>query len=317
MKRRVLYVLSLVIATLVVLLLHRGVTPYTRGSISSATRQGSTFISHTVPRSKVAYVTVSKYMGQQGAGARDIANLQCFLMSLQKSLGLSFVLMEPYYTDSHFHGIDRNSTAAIKLRDIFDFEHFNTISKETGRTEMVEYNEFVQKCPSYIILINFDEKPEMNETVLWQSDTVNGIPECLERDKLHELDSSFTRHNSQNICVVRAVALPIYKESTQENPVLIRDSIFQEWSPQNVTLMFSRWGGHIPLESGRCGRERRSNISKLLFRPSKRLQQDAKRYEELFLDNQHRLAIMMRVEHVIREYNYGERPAKQIDKLLQ
>ena len=175
----------------------------------------------------------------------------------------------------------------------------------------------MQKCPSYIILINFDEKPEMNETVLWQSDTVNGIPECLERDKLHELDSSFTRHNSQNICVVRAVALPIYKESIQENPVLIRDSIFQEWSPQNVTLMFSRWGGHIPLESGRCGRERRSNISKLLFRPSKRLQQDAKRYEELFLDNQHRLAIMMRVEHVIREYNYGERPAKQIDKLLQ
>ena len=138
MKRRVLYVLSLVIATLVVLLLHRGVTPYTRVNISSATRQGSTFISHTVPRSKVAYVTVSKYMGQQGAGARDIANLQCFLMSLQKSLGLSFVLMEPYYTDSHFHGIDRNSTAAIKLRDIFDFEHFNTISKETGRTEMVE-----------------------------------------------------------------------------------------------------------------------------------------------------------------------------------
>ena len=169
--------------------------------------RGQPSLGHTVPRSKVAYVTVSKYMGQQGAGARDIANLQCFLMSLQKIFGpLLCADGNRTILTVTFMVLTENSTAAIKLRDIFDFEHFNTISKETGRTEMVEYNEFVQKCPSYTLLINFDEKPEMNETVLWQSDTVNGIPECLGRDKLHELDSSFTRHNSQNICVVRAVS---------------------------------------------------------------------------------------------------------------
>ena len=295
----------LVIATLLVLLL---VTPYTRVNISSATRQGSTFISHTVPRS-VTYVTVGKYMGQQGAGARDIASLQCFLMSLKKYLGLSFVLMEPYFQDNQLEGyVGTNSTAAIKFRDIFDNDYFNNISKETGRTEMVERDEFVQKRPSYTILIKFVEKPEMKEAVVWQSETVNGIPECLEREKLLKQDGLLTNHNSQNICVVLVVTLPINRADKHENPVMIediRDSIFKEWPPQKVTLMISRWGGYyyMPLESGlTCARELRSNITKLLFRPSKRLQHDAKRYEELFLDNQHKLAIMMRIEHVIKTY---------------
>ena len=307
MKKLVLYVLSLVIATLVVLLLLRGVTPYTRVNISSATRQGSTFISHTVPRS-ATYVTVGKYMGQQGAGARDIAALQCFLMSLKKYLGLSFVLIEPYFQDNQLEGfVGTNSTAAIRFRDIFDIEYFNNISKETGRTEMVERDELVQKRPRYTILIKLVENSKKNEAVLWQSKTVNGIPECLEREKLLKLDR-FSRHSSQKICVVRVVALPINRFGKQESPVKIkdiRDSIFKEWPPQKVTLMISRWGGYyyMPLESGlTCARELESNITKLLFKPSKRLQQDAKKYEELFLDNQHKLAIMMRVEHVIKTY---------------
>ena len=308
MKKLVLYVLS---AILVVLLLHRGVP---RGNTSIATRPQQSVMVFESPRSKqeVTYVTVGRYMGQQGAGARGIASLQCFLMSLQKSLGLSFVLMEPYFTNGHFKGhVDRHSTAAIRFRDIFDIEYFNTISKETGRTEMVEHDD-VQKSPSYTILIKFVANRKTNADVLWQSETANGIPECLEREK----NSLFFTDSSQNTCIVQVVVLPINRDGREAKAVMIediRDSIFQNWSPQNVTLMISVWGGHyyMPLESGlTCLRERNSNITKLLFRPSKRLQEDAKRYEEMFLDNQHRLAIMMRVEHVIREYMEKDQPSK-------
>ena len=310
MKQLVLYVLSLVTAILVVLMLYHGVI---RGNTSLATRPLLQSVeSPTWPRSKqeVTYVTVHKYMGQQGAGARDIASLQCFLMSLQKSMNHSFVLMEPYFKDNHFAGSPNTTlTDALKFSDIFNMDYFNTVSRETGRTEMVTQEEFTAMGPGYTILIKLIEKPDGEAAILWKSDVAN--PKCLNGEKIHKLEHSFSDKMDPKICVVQVVALPFNMANRQESPVKIRDirdSIFKEWPPQKVTLIIGWWGGYyyMPLESGlTCARELRSNITKLLFKPSKRLQHDAKRYEEMFLDNQHKLAIMLRVEHVIKVYLNG------------
>ena len=327
MKQLVVYVLSLVTAILVVLTLYHGVirdntslairplqsveSPTWPRSKQEVTRPLQSVESSTPPRSKqdVTYVTVSKYLGQQGAGARDIAALQCFLMSLQKSMNHSFVLMEPYFKDNQFAGSPNTTlTDALKFSDIFNMDYFNTVSRETGRTEMVTQEEFMAMGPAYTILIKPIVKPDGEAAILWKSDVAN--PECLNGEKMHELEHSFGKMDPK-ICVVQVVALPFNMADRQESPVKIRDirdSIFKEWPPQKVTLIIGWWGGYyyMPLESGlTCARELRSNITKLLFKPSKRLQHDAKRYEEMFLDNQHKLAIMLRVEHVIKVYLNG------------
>ena len=309
MKQRDLCVLSLVVGIYVVLFVLRGLeSPWERFNLGAdALQQDSVFHDPVKKQVKKTYVTVSYYHGQQGAGARDIAALQCFLMSLQKSMNHSFVLVEPYFTDTHFAGSPNTSLRGVLMfSDIFDMDHLNTVSREIGRTEMVTQEEFIAMSPGYTILIKLIEKPGGSAAIIWKSDPAN--PQCLSTNKAHRLDSSFSDKLDPKICVVQVVALPFNRGDKQESLVLIkdiRDSVFKEWPLQKVTLMISRWGGYhyIPLESGlTCARELESNITKILFKPSKRLQHDAKRYEELFLDNQHKLAIMMRIEHITEVY---------------
>ena len=195
MKQLVVYVLSLVVLTL-----YHGVirdntslairplqsveSPTRPRSKQEVTRPLQSVESSTPPRSKqdVTYVTVSKYLGQQGAGARDIAALQCFLMSLQKSMNHSFVLMEPYFKDNQFAGSPNTTlTDALKFSDIFNMDYFNTVSRETGRTEMVTQEEFTAMGPAYTILIKPIVKPDGEAAILWKSDVAN--PECLNGEK--------------------------------------------------------------------------------------------------------------------------------------
>ena len=121
-------------------------------------------------------------------------------------------------------------------------DYFNTVSRETGRTEMVTQEEFTAMGPAYTILIKPIVKPDGEAAILWKSDVAN--PKCLNGEKIHKLERLFSDKMDPKICVVQVVALPFNMADRQESPVKIRDirdSIFKEWPPQKVTLIISRW----------------------------------------------------------------------------
>lgn len=93
------------------------------------------------------YVTVYRYIGQQGAGVRSLASFQCFLRSLK----LSFVIAEPEVENGSFWGYPGGNK--LSFSDLFDIDLFNSRSREIDHPEMISMEEFIHHRPKYTIFI--------------------------------------------------------------------------------------------------------------------------------------------------------------------
>lgn len=253
------------------------------------------------------YVMTYYYVGQQGAGVRSIASLQCFLSSFKHS----YLLAEPYMENSFLRGTSAASARnVLTFGDIFDMDIFNAASRENGRVQMVPVEEFLENHPSTTILINVLLKSKV-AAISHMSDPGGTCIEDRVIDRLFQNTSKVLlsiKSERVKSCFVRIVDLPVSKFRVDDSmdDVESRDVenfIFGEWSPQEVTVVFSHWAGpyHIPALN-RCFREFNTTITKQLFKPSKRLLRDAEQYESMFLGGKNKLAIMLRFEKILQFY---------------
>ena len=285
-----------------------------------AVRSSQTHTTAPVPScgGGVMYVTALRYKGQQGAGVRSIASFQCFLQSLKHPT----VFPEPNIQNNFLWG--HPVKGGMKIGDLFDIETFNNRSREVGRPGIITMDEFVQCCPKHAILINIVLQ-ETKRVTLWPtgSETINGS--CLTLDSVSELlhkepdlakklNESLLRAGPDS-CVVRVIELPVGRNSILSQGVSgygdISNFLFGGWSPWDVLLDFSHWAGpfNVPVDTNHNGTKclqeyKSSKMVAHLFTLSKRLMQDAKRYEDMFLGGENRLAIMLRAEKIALGYSY-------------
>ena len=270
-----------------------------------------------------SYVMNIGYPGQQGAAVRAMTSFQCFLSSLNKGLAV----LEPYVENTKFKGHSSRADA-VRFSDIFDFEHFNSVSRETGYAELVKTEEFVHHSPDYTILVLTKTKAKSTQRVLWSSQARGKEIRCLDESDINSFSITDKEiiSESQNVlkdikktdvCVLRVIELSVsyHKKSNglKNFPYYdIKEFIFNDWLPQQVTLVFNFWSGpyFVPVPTVKrkrtCKYSFNSDRMKNQFKPSKRLILDAERYEERYLGSQNKLAMMIRVERVLEYLREAE-----------
>lgn len=108
-------------------------------------------------------------------------------------------------------------------------------------------------------------------------------------------------------CIVRVVELwARYWNGKGTTIEAMNSLIFGEWSPSEVTLVFNYWAFFlyapldVPPGTIDCMAANRDANIKVQFRPSKRLLHHAAICQDMFLGGENKLAIMLRVERIVR-----------------
>ena len=216
-----------------------------------------------------------------------LTSLQCW--AGQSDLSISIV--EPVIRIRRILSFtaNRKSNDSMALSNYFDIEHFNAVSKEMGYAELTPLDEFDKKGSKNVAYI--DTKPH-TEKILWT--TGESTPSCMRRASagrnrpLHSLiDAGY--------CIVRVI-IANWKTLTDYK----LQELLGEWNNGNVTLVFSMWRGYWHTNTSKCVNIDGTSTIKNQFRPSHRLLQDAKRYEDLYTGlNPTVVAIMIRLEHAV------------------
>ena len=268
------------------------------------------------------YVVVLSLDGQQGSGVRSLSVFQCFLSAVYDH----FYVVEPHIVNSHLQGF-ATSNSTLKFSALFDFEYFNEKSRQIGLPEMATMNEFSKFTQKKFIYVFVSLKEA--DSIVWTSS--NGR-NCLEEDNTTlskmlqrvALQMRKVKKLASGVgCTVRVVKLKTIHirawNGLSDHPIdSVYKLIFGEWSPQRVAVVFHWWYNKIylpidsPLSGIDCLQVYSSNEIKAQFEPSKKLLQDVERYESMFLGNQTHLAVMMRMERVVR--NYRREKNKHLDQ---
>ncbi len=332
---------SVFIVLLVLTVIAVGLTVFyenVSGSHHTAIRQQDYEISQrrrtedNVPYSNKTYVALFDTPGQQGSGLRALSVFQCMLGSIYNH----FYIVEPKIQNSHVAGVAKGE-GGLNFSSLFDLNAFNLESRKAGYPEMVTMDEFAAHGPKYIIYIQVSFLRNFRK-VLWKAERDAKNQSCFQHSNA---EKSFNRYRSgvtkaeqdtskvkSEHCIVRVIQLPAIRPITLSAKVKantisrtsIYDFIFDEWSPTEVTLVFSAWTNKLylpvdtPLHGVDCALDYAEYETKIQFQPSERLSQDAKEYEEMFLGGQNKVAVMLRVERTVKNYLKERKPSANSNK---
>ena len=188
--------------------------------------------------------------------------------------------------------------------------------------------DFFISAPRDVIYVHLKLVPksiptsERSAKIIWTEDS-----ECIREECCYQFRSDIEKLESiaelkDNYCVIRIIEVTYsytyyYIFSDKE----IREVIYGDRQPQEITLIFSLWRTpwyvvnnelNNPHKCKHAGYDSR----KEQFLPSPRLVSDTKCYENLFLNSSNEVAVMLRIEHVI-DYINKHREQWSIDKCLQ
>ncbi len=270
--------------------------------------QNNSFILATDSTDKRGFATSLQYPGQQGAGIRALASFQCFLGSIMPRLAIP----EPYFEGTKLRGMS-SSRDRLNLGSLFDFDNFNTASREMGYPELVSLNKYIVSRPEQIIIVRTVNK--LGNNIVWPQPAARshlGKPECLtnsdillfsaEEKKTVEFVKSTIAQLQSKVCVVRVVNLNVATTSFTQRE--LRGLLYGSWKPEEVTLCFNYWSGpySMPLPDPAHSMNCRQNFitvgTEPQFKPSRQLLEDAEKYRRANLNGDKKMAIMFRLEKI-------------------
>ena len=242
----------------------------------------------------VGYV-ISLGSQQQGRGVQGIISMQCWLISYD----LPMHIVEPMVSSSKFLGLPSSKKRSVDFGDIYDIDQLNKITGVDKKfAQIVRWDDFFQNAPRSIIFVmvrpgNYHHVEVKWEMQLQQKDTYNNT-----KPLYYLLDRGF-------------VLVKVLKVLTSDHqPFTARELnkvIFNNWSPDEVTLIFSRWHPLtvIPnpkLENPLLCYNRYNFDGHQFFPPSKQLLQAVQNYENLFLKPYTSIAVIISSEHVLKKW---------------
>lgn len=235
------------------------------------------------------YVVTLEVDGQQGAGIHAIVSLQHTTASTEFSVKiLEPILIKTQY--AAFEMVHKNtSTSSVRFSHLFNLQHYNYVSKKLGHPLVISREEFfasAHKKVLYVIMrpVYGVKKPIVN--VFWtsrlQSHKAGNDKTCYFDNKLRHL------LQYRDYCVVKVIEVMFSGNipAEQIHPIIYGESP----KSKNLTIIFSEWRHYW---------NRFGKVYKELLRPSQKLLTDARYYEDNFLNSRNKVAVMIRIEHLL------------------
>ena len=233
------------------------------------------------------YILSLHFSDQMTGAMANVLSLQCW--AEQSNL----LVVEPFVIHSWLGaslktGREGSEENAVRLSDVFDIDVWQRHSREKGYSRLVSWEEFLSNAPRDVIIA---------------SQPVAG--DCKHKmDKLRSISMPFaTEHN---FTVVKEVCFN-FGESGVLTDKGILSHLYGEYLPQQVTVLFRRWGGigktlsdifRMRISDSRCGR----NVSDVLSvsTKSQSLMDDVQQYISTYLNGASTFtAVMVRFQYFI------------------
>lgn len=222
----------------------------------------------------MVHVLVLRYMGQQGVAVKALTSLQCWT----GHTGLPVAIVEPALSGTVMTGnIVREDMA---MSDLFDIDHFNTLSRLNGYPEVIEKGEFFKQSSKNIVFVTIEKGSEFKE---------ESAQTCLAPS-----NSVLASLTEKGYCIVKEVSVSNERLTTQT----FRD-ILGSWLDVGVTVVFSRFGPWLSSEGGVKCKGINDNSTNAQYQPSIKVLDGAESYEQLYLDTADPIAVMLRTEHIL------------------
>jgi len=268
--------------------------------------------------SMYGYVLNLRYGGQQSGGAGSMASLQCWI----KSFNLPMLIVEPAIWRSKFRAAD-NPT--LKLGDIFDLQKFNNLhvgKKRYGK--IATWGRFLENAPREIVYVRiFDSKDEKQHSQPSWKTTVTSLekPECKMPKELHFLEK-------YKFCITRYVDFQVQDQNpfTKKGiyspfpPNKILKLLFQEFQPQEVTLIIDHWLPMYCVPNPQLEQpevcQKVHYMGRRLIYASPHLLKRVEQYEKLYLQPRTSVAVMLRSEHLIN-WEATQSGIKKLNQTIQ
>lgn len=235
------------------------------------------------------YAIVLHVGGQQGAGMHSLVSFQCLTHFLSNSVKI----LEPVMVKTEYCGFDSTVSyrkGSVPFSDLFDLKHFNRISELMERPPIVPRNKFLASAPKNVVLVKVNgvsaKRSTLQIKVLWSAHSKASNPQnqkCYQESNRVILPLS-----RAGFCVIKVIDMQF---DGQISPNKVQTFIDEDKSIQNVTIVFTEWRHYWY----------KSDVDfRTLLRPSARLILDAENYERKFLRSNNNVAVMFRMEHILR-----------------
>ncbi len=247
------------------------------------------------------YVLALKNWEQLTSGSANLMSLQCWAATV------NMVVVE-YFMESSSYGVPDsllansiNTTPSdefIRFGQIFDLDDWNTYSKRRCYAPLVQWELFLSSAPREVIFVHF----------VYADMSVSQESYCPPNTGMvGELGQNYSQFfDAHGFKIIREVCIDF-----RVNRILLMESfnsyILGSSRTNEVTVVFDMWrgarndpaGDRITLKDTRCGI---GQYRKLMFsRPSRKVLEDIRLYEERIMSNKDYVAVMVRYEHALRK----------------
>ena len=269
-------------------------------------------------KSKLGYILVNHYSGQQGVAVCALGSLQC----LAGSYKLPVKILEPFVVGRLTSDFPPNITSPLKFRDLFNLQHFNELSQREAEPPLAPWDDFLDNASRNVISISTNRGKRIKLEFQLLGDVRSGIGmKKLVMDTTKEQLCFSTKYakNQQlsklGICVVRVAQLKFpHKKDIADDDVYDYMYLYGDWDPRQTTLVFTTWNRRYvswiqrstSLGDFNCSDPKRDRIRHRLL-PSQRLLKDSQSYTKRYLHSSNKVAMMVRSEHVFIGYRKKSR----------
>ena len=227
------------------------------------------------------------YSDQMTGSTGNVLNLQCFVGHHMKEVRVVEPFLHPLGSilgaslSPSYDKLDPQDMNTVKLSDILDINKLTDYARSRRYAPLVSWNNFLNSHPNGLILVHHT----------WYSN------EC--GDYMTEATKEFVTENGFDI--VRQVCIN-FRNTGVLSPQKFLDTIYGEFKPNEVVVIFNRWGGlvnhvedfRLSVSGTPCYRA--NNIR--LFHHSKLISSDCKDYSTRYLNKTDSyMAVMVRVEY--------------------
>ena len=248
------------------------------------------------------------YSDQMIGAARNLMTLQCFaghhikskhvkvvepfLHPIGSSLGVS---LSPSYDK-----LEPQSANTVRFSDVFDMEEWKDYYSSKEYAPLISWDDFIKNSPKRLILVHHQWFTKDCDQSM-----INATKEFVTENKFE---------------VVRQVCIN-FQYTGVLSPQKFLDTIYGSFEPNEVVVIFNRWGGFVnyvrnyrfSVRNITCGGD------KLLFSPSKQILSDVQEYSVKYMNNTNQyIAVMVRVEYfAINNHFNGLSTEVQHKKLME
>ena len=190
----------------------------------------------------------------------------------------------------------------VTLSDVFDIDELKEYSRSRNYAPLNSWNDFLHSHPKGLILVHH----------IWNKDDCG--------DHMTQATKEFVTENSFDI--LRKVCIN-FRNTGVLSPQKLLDTIYGEFKPNEVVVIFSGWGGivgnvedfRLSVSGTSCYRG--NDIR--LFHHSKLVSSDCKDYSMRYLNKtDNYVAVMVRVEKFVKNNNFNKLSAEvQRNKLME